>query len=94
MQVTHVSMEKFGKDKAWTYIECFTKESTERWIRMFAGYRYDTIIAIDELNLNDDKVYNNYRKDFIRGFTSEMKELIRRKKSLLRSDENVENNLK
>lgn len=94
MKVTHVSVEKLGHDKAWTYIDCFTRESTEHWIRMFAGKRFDTITALDELELGDEKEYNKYRKDFIRGFTAEMKELVKRKKLMLRTDDNLEKNVK
>lgn len=94
MRVTHTSVEKLGHDRAWTYIDCFSRESTEHWVRIFAGKRYDTITALDELNLGAEKEYIKYRKDFIKGFTAEMKELIKKKKLLIRSDGNLDKNKK
>lgn len=90
-KVTHVWAEQKGEECAWACYDCFSSESTEHWIRIFAGKRYDCIRDCDrwEFGLVDgaelEKAYEKYRKDFIRGFTREMLKFVQKKKLLMRS---------
>lgn len=96
--ITHVTVEKQGEHDAWTNACCFTWESTERWVRMFAGKRYDCIRDDDRLKIGEDekavKEYEKYRKDYIRGFAREMHKIIEQKKNMMRSKPSKDDNKK
>lgn len=65
---TKDSIEKLSCTCAEAYKDCFTRESTEQWIRRFAKARYETIYAIQRDDYNN-KLSQKYQKVFIDSFT-------------------------
>lgn len=75
--------EKDIKRVASEYVEsnsmCFDCNSTEKWVRMYAGKRYETLEAVQRDDY-DNKLPKKFRKIFVDTFTVGMLQVIEQKK--------------
>lgn len=63
IEATEEGMKNLAISMAKAYGDCFTKESTEHWIRRFAKSHYDTIYQVQVEDF-DNKIPNKLYKVF------------------------------
>ena len=72
---------KIAKDYVKSCKMCFDHNSTEHWVQIFAGNRYETLAAV-QLDDHENKLPKKYRKIFVETFTAGTMEIIAQKKKV------------
>lgn len=65
------TIKRLAMELSYGYRDCFCKDSTERWVKIFAEKRWETIAAIQECDYNNT-LNDKLKKVFVNTFTDEM----------------------
>lgn len=76
---TGVEIKRVASEYVKSNSMCFDCNSTEKWVRIYAGKRYETLEAIQRDDY-DNILPKKFRKIFVDTFTDGMLEVIEQKK--------------
>lgn len=76
---TGAEIKRVAKEYVKSNAMCFDCNSTEKWVRIYAGKRYETFEAVQRYDY-DNILPKKFRKIFVDTFTEGMLEVIEQKK--------------